>query len=236
METKAKALGLAVDESKLASLYSYCRILGEYNEHTNMVAKADLESLINNHLLDCLSLVPYTDQTPYNKPKLVDIGSGAGLPGLILALWLPELRVTLVDSIAKKCRFLSKAVEELGLGDRVTIFCGRAEDLAHDDSHRERYALATARAVSNISIVLELTLPFLNKGGLLLGQRSAQQAVDEEPLVETTAEKLGGKFRSLELLNAEVLEKNLALLIVEKQSRTAVQYPRPLPQMKKKPL
>lgn len=239
--------GLA--EESLASLYAYCQALQRYNEHTNLVANSEMSVLLKEHLLDALNLLPWirkqltqltegvkgTEELRLEHPvkKLIDIGSGAGFPGMVLAIAAPWLQVTLVDSIGKKCRFLESTCEELELGKRVEVLCERAELIGHDRRFREHYDFATARAVAALPMVAELCLPFLKSGGFLLAQRSKKQALLEVGEAEAYSAKLGGKLQDTVYFEPDLLGREFALLILMKVKTTPRIYPRSAAKMKK---
>jgi 16S rRNA (guanine527-N7)-methyltransferase len=206
--------------------------LQTYNEHTNLVSNADADVVIRNHILDALSLVRLIPNASSPK-RLVDIGSGAGFPAMILALVLENLSVVLIDSVGKKTRFLLEAASALGVSDRVQVENARAEEMAREREYRERFDLATARAVGKLDLVVELTLPFLKLGGLLLAQKSKAQLSDELEDGRHAASLLGGTIKSLDQLDAEVLGRELVVVCVDKQKPTPPKFPRPTSQLKK---
>lgn len=217
-----------------AALLKYCSALQEYNEHTNLVANADLPVLLKEHVLDSLSLLPWIRGTAKDKSAaLVDIGSGAGFPGMVLSIAVPSLKTTLIDSIGKKCRFLESAVEELGLQKRVYVQCERAEIIGQDKKFRGQFDFATARAVGALPIVCELALPLLRSGGRLLAQRSKRQAGEEEALADAYASRLGGTLDGIEHFEPDLLGREFSLMVIRKQKPTPAMYPRSAAQMKK---
>jgi 16S rRNA (guanine527-N7)-methyltransferase len=237
-----------------SQLFAYCQALQRYNEHTNLVANYESSVLLKEHLLDSLNLLPWTkrrllpvsqnvakDETesgaegnvnPANK-SLIDIGSGAGFPGLVLAIAAPWLRVTLVDSIGKKCRFLESTCAELGLNKQVRVVCERAETIGHDKKFREKFDYATARAVGALPMVAELCLPLLKTGGLLLAQRSKKQALLEAGEAEAYASRLGGNLQETVHFDPDLLGREFSLLVLMKVKTTPRMYPRSAAKMKK---
>lgn len=215
------------------NLLHYCRLLQDYNEHTNLVAKSELPILLKEHLLDALKLLPFISGFP--ESRLIDVGSGAGFPGMVLAIANPQLNVVLLDSIGKKCRFLELVAVELGLQPRLKVVCERAEVLAHRKGERESYDFATARAVGALPVVAELCLPLLDMGGLLLAQRSRKQADEEESIAESCVNRFGGELREVVDFKPDLLGREMTLLVIEKKSKTAPAYPRSAAQINKKP-
>lgn len=201
--------------------------------HTNLVANDNLSVLLKEHLLDSMQLLPWLKPSRSSQLKLVDIGSGAGFPALVLAICRPDLQVTLLESIGKKCRFLEEAAEELGLDKRVRVICQRAESTAHESRFRERFDFATARAVGSLPMVAELCLPFLKTGGLFLAQRSKRQANEEADYADDYASRLGGHLKEIVNFKPDLLGRELSLLVMEKLKTTPLRYPRTAAEMKK---
>lgn len=221
-----------LSDRQIVAIRNFLSHLRSYNEHTNLVSNADEDVVVKNHVLDALSLVHLIpDRT--KALRLVDIGSGAGFPAMILALVLENLSVLLVDSVGKKTRFLSETASTLGIASRVQVENTRAEELSKQKKYREQFDLATARAVGKLDLVAELTIPFLKVGGLLLAQKSESQLSDELEAGRHAASLLGGKVARIEKLNREVLERDLVVVCVSKEKPTPAQYPRATAQLKK---
>lgn len=236
----AKYLGLEISDGAIALIRRYLRILQAYNQHTNLVAKAAPDVVIRDHVLDALTLVPLLDakmtligMEKRQSPSLVDIGSGAGFPALILAMIMPALHVTCIDSIGKKTRFLEMAIEELQLTERVSVINARAEEIAHDRSMREHFDFATARAVGSLALVAELALPLVRRGGFLFAQKSREQIKVEMPSAEKALAAFGGQVLAVTDVDKNVVDRDLCILLIEKRQPTPAQYPRPTAQLKK---
>lgn len=212
-------------------LFEYCMLLQAFNEHTNLVSNASLEVVLKEHVLDSLSLLALAGLSLKNA-ELIDIGSGAGFPGMVIAIASPSAKVVLLESIGKKCRFLEDTAEKLGLKRRVEVCCARAETVGHDPDYRQTFDLATARAVGALPVVAELTLPFLKVGGVLLAQRSKRQIDLEEPDADAYFARLGGKLVDTIHLPPDLLGRELAVLKVRKEKATASRYPRTASQIK----
>ena len=214
-------------------LFTYCRLLQEFDAHTNLVANSSYPVLLKEHVLDSLQLLPWIQANPKPTPRLIDIGSGAGLPGMVLAIARPSMKVTLVESIGKKCRFLENTIAALEMSDRVTVVCERAETIAHFRKFRELYDFATARAVGALPVVAELCIPFLQVGGSLLAQRSKRQATEEQAETDAYASKLGGELLETIHFDPDLLGRELSMLRIEKVKHTMRWYPRSASQMKR---
>ena len=167
----AAAVGATLDEEQIAALARFRDLLLEWNERFNLTAIREPASVERLHLVDTLGLLRVVGQVELNGARLVDIGSGAGLPGLALAVIAPGLRATLIEATGKKVDFLEAAIDALGLRGRVDTLHGRAEELAHRGDLRERFHLATARAVAALPALVRLGLPFLRVGGRLLAAK-----------------------------------------------------------------
>lgn len=233
---KTSKLGLVLDSDFNEKIEQYCRLLREYNSHTNLVGKDDLMTLLNEHVLDSLTLIPLINELAIKHPKLIDIGSGAGFPGMILPLVNSSLQVSLVESVAKKCRFLELTIPALDLQDRISIHCDRAESVAREPNMRNSFHFATARAVSSLPVVTELCLPFLKKGGWFLAQRSDKQIESELPDSLKFITQLGGKVVRQHKIDCSVTGRNLQILVIEKEKDTPALYPRSPAQIKRSQL
>lgn len=220
---------MTIDAQAFERIQLYCSQLQKYNAHTNLVGNDELGVLLKEHILDSLALLPLLSKTSgpsASAKRLVDIGSGAGFPALVLSIVEDSLSTLLIESIGKKCRFLSQVSETLGLSDRVRILCDRAETAAHNNVFRESFDFATARAVGSLNLVSEFCLPFLKKGAYLLAQRSEKQVNEELQNSQDFISKLGGKVVEQYRPDAEVIERKLVVLIIEKVSSTPNVYPR----------
>lgn len=203
-----------------ARLAAYGALLLEANRHVNLTGAKDAAALLD-HLLDALTLAEDIDG------ELIDIGSGGGLPGIPLAL-VTGAHVVLVEAAAKKAAFLTRAVAELGIAAEVVT--GRAETVAHDSRWRERFAVATARAVASAPSVAELTVPFLRTGGKALLQRGSLSPA-ERRAVEDAAPMVGATFSGERQLGGE-----RRIIVLTKTAPTPGRFPRRSGVPQKRPL
>lgn len=227
LEAGARALGVALDDAQLGRFRRYGALLLDWNERMNLTAITDPAEVQALHFLDALALVPairaWCDAAGYDDPTLIDIGSGAGLPGLPLKIALPRLRVTLLDATGKRVRFLQAVIADLGLRG-IGAVQGRAEEVARDGEWRERFDLVTARAVARLPTLLEWCLPFARPGGLLLAPKAGDLAA-EVAEGRRAAAILGGRVDDPRPAPLRELPGR-ALILVDKVAATPPRYPR----------
>lgn len=223
----ADRLGVVLDAEAAERFNRYRDLLLAANEHVNLTRITDPDDVESRLFADSLSLLPHIAVT---STRLLDIGSGGGVPGLALAISRPDLRVTLLDATAKKVRFLAETADALGL-DNVLALQGRAEELAHDRHHRERYDVVTARAVARLVTLVELALPFLAIGGrAILPKGSA--AAEELAEARYAIGLFGGRAR--QLVETEI--EGTTLVVIDKRKPTPSAYPRNTGVPNKRPL
>ena len=236
LASAADAMGAPLPCGALERLARYRELTAAANARFNLTSPAALADIERVHFLDALSLVP---RLPRGATSLVDVGSGGGFPGLVLAIALPALRVTLVEASAKRAVFLRETAAALGVAARVEH--GRAETLARAPELREAFDAATARALGALPVVLELTLPFLRVGGVLLAQRGAD-GEREAREAANAALLLGGSVRSVESAGGGAPvelpqgERGKMVVVVDKTAPTPAAYPRGVGRPAKRPL
>ena len=221
---------LSFTEEQLAQFTRYYKLLVETNKVMNLTAITEPEEVAVKHMVD--SLLAYEDGM--QGKTLVDVGTGAGFPGVPLKIYCPSLKVTLVDSLGKRLRFLQQVIDELGLkGIRCEHL--RAEDAGRSKKHREQYDYVTARAVARLSVLSEYCLPLAKKGGqfiALKGSRFAEEIEEGEAAVKI----LGGKIISAEPVKLPGLDDGRAIIKIAKIKATPAQYPRKAGTPEKQPL
>jgi len=223
----ASRLGVTLDAEAVERFEQYRDLLLAANERFNLTRVTDPEEVEIRLFADSLSLLPYVLE---NAHSLLDIGSGGGVPGLALAIARPDLSVTLLDATAKKVRFLGETADALGL-DNVFAIQGRAEELARDRHHRERYGVVTARAVARLVTLAELALPFLAVGGRAILPKGLAVA-EELHEARYAIGLLGGRAQPL----VETLIEGTTLVVVDKRKPTPPAYPRTTGMPNKRPL
>ena len=233
MASAVARLGVALDAGQQRTFERYAALLTEWNERVNLTAIVEPSEIAMKHFLD--SLTGLAARRWRTGERLVDVGSGAGFPGMALAIALPELRVTLVESVGKKVRFLETAAVELGL-TCVRVVNARAEELAHDPAHRGQYEVATLRALRGLATNLELLLAFLRLGGDALVYKGR---VDEElGAARRAAEALGaqiGEIVPTSGLGVGQLLPGRWLVLARKVRPTPARYPRRSADMRRRP-
>ena len=207
---------------QVMSLITYEKELLEWNQKFNLTAIRDVESIRVKHFLDSFSCVlAWQGNPPHN---LIDVGTGAGFPGLALKILYPNMKLTLVESVGKKAMFCQHIVSVLGL-EHVNVVQARAEDLGHNSQHRERYDWAVARAVANLSVLSEYLLPLIERNGMMLAQKG-ESGPAEAQSAEQAIKILGGKLKQLIPVNLPGVADDRYLVLVEKVAATPHNYPR----------
>ncbi|MBM4463566.1 MAG: 16S rRNA (guanine(527)-N(7))-methyltransferase RsmG [Chloroflexi bacterium] len=231
----AEKLGLALSAEQVRQFQLYYEELVEWNKRINLTAITDYDEVQVKHFLDSLTLVSALQDMPWAKGEfaLLDVGTGAGMPGIPMKLILPRIRLVLLDSVAKKTAFLKHIVGKLGL-EHVEVVTGRAEEVAHQPDYREKFELVVSRALSRLSTTAELTLAFCRQGGFFIAQKKG--AIEEELRQAALAiDILGGRVKDVRMVDLELLGGR-SLVIVEKVSPTPDRYPRRTGVPAKRPL
>jgi len=218
------ALNIACDERTAERIAVYHELLADWNTRMNLTGDTDFETSLDRHYTDCLAPLKYAQLFPQNA-SLIDVGSGAGFPGLPLAIARPDLQVTLLDSLMKRITFLSAVVEELGL-ENVRLVHSRAEDGGRDAKLRERFDLAVARAVAPLPVLSELLLPFVKVGGRMICYKGPSAQEELEAGQKAAHIVGGGNLEHYPVAIPSQPEWQHCLLTCEKKVKTVRQYPR----------
>lgn len=208
-------------------------MLRSSNASASLMSDGALADVLRGHVLDSFTLLPLIRRANLHEGRLVDVGTGGGFPGLVLAIAEPSLRVTLMDATRKKTEYLERVCGELRLD--VDVLHARAEDAAHDPALHESFDVAVCRALGPWPVVLELTLPFCKTGGVLLGQRGSDAPSEAVAQAETAA-LLGGRVTGVEQVGVETGLENRHVITVEKVESTPPRYPRKAGIPAKRPL
>lgn len=205
-------------EEKLEDLYKYMQGVLEWNEKINVTSITDEKMFIVKHFLDSLTVSSIIEE----KKSIIDIGTGAGFPGVPLKIMNEDKRITVIDSINKKLNIIRDLTEKLNLTN-LEIIHTRAEDLANKKEYREQYDIAITRAVSNFSTILEYMLPFVKVGGLAICMKGPNYK-EELNAGKKAIEILGGKLKEIKTIKIDEEERNL--IIIEKKECTPKKFPR----------
>lgn len=225
LKSAAKELGLELTPAQLEQFDSYYRELIDWNKRVNLTAITGYEEVQLKHFLDSLTIIlAWPPQVAEKGFRLIDVGTGAGLPGIPLKIAFPEIKLVLLEATAKKADFLRHIVQKLGL-DSVEIVVGRAEDVAHQPRYREKFDLVLSRAVASLPTLVELALPFCAVGGSFIAQKKG--AIDEEiSRANKAISLLGGSLREVKKVALSSLPNERYLVIIDKLLPTPEQYPR----------
>ncbi len=231
-EKDLAALGVELSRKQIEQFLIYYEMLVEWNEKINLTAITDYDEVMKKHFIDSVSLIKAYDVS--KSSTLIDVGTGAGFPGLALKIAYPNLQVTLLDSLNKRILFLNAVIEKLGLKG-ITALHGRAEDFAKPDKLRESFDLCVSRAVANLSTLSEYCLPFVKVGGKFISYKS-EKIAEELPAAENAIFVLGGKEGeqiSFLLPDSDIYRN---LFVIEKIKKTPKKYPRKAGLPAKEPL
>lgn len=222
-------IGFNITEEQLNSLDIYCKFLLEYNSHTNLTAIKEEDQVYLKHFYDSITFIKAIDLNNIN--NLIDIGTGAGFPGMVLKILFPNLEVTLLDSNNKKIKFLEELSEKLNL-TKINFFHGRAEDFCI--KNRESFDIVTARAVSNMTTLTELCMPLVKLKGYFIAMKGSNEDEVKESL--DAIEILGGQIEENIKFNLPIEESGRQIVKIKKLKNTPKEYPRRYEKIVKTPL
>lgn len=223
-------LKIELSGEQKSQFLDYYELLTEWNSFMNLTAVTEFPEVVTRHFLDSLSLVNV------EKPegRLIDVGTGAGFPGIPLKIAFPELEVCLLDSLNKRVKFLNAAIEKLGL-KKIKAVHGRAEDFGKNPNYRESFDLCVSRAVANLNLLSEYCIPFVKKGGLFVSYKSGNVG-EEAKNAEKAAEILGGKIEKTEFFRLAGTQMQRSFVCIRKIKPTPKKYPRKAGVPAKEPL
>ncbi len=232
MKTAADEVNIQFDEKMYDKFIKYMRLVQEWNQKINLTAITEDEEFIKKHFIDCIKA--FKSDELKNAKTIIDVGTGAGFPGMPIAILRDDIEVTLLDSLNKRVNFLNLVVKELGLKNVTTIH-SRAEDGARKKELREKFDIATSRAVANMAVLSEFCLPYVKVSGYFVALKGP--AIEEELAnSEKALETLGGRLLRVDETVVEGTDLNHNIVIVEKIKQCPKVYPRKAGTVAKKPI
>ncbi len=221
----AEKLGLPLSQEQVRQFEDYWREMLDWNRRVNLTAITGYEEVQVRHFLDSLAIYSVLDiSRSHENLNILDVGSGAGLPGIPLKIALPETKLTLIEATGKKTEFLNHIVRILRL-ENVAVVTGRAEDLAHNNEYRAGFNVVISRAVASLATLVELTLPFCPTGGTVIAPKKGDIGKEIKEALKAI-ETFGGSLREVILVELDDLIDDRYLVIIDKVSPTPDKYPR----------
>lgn len=230
LTTAVAGFQLEISEEQLKQLELYYQLLKEWNNKINLTAITDPQGVAVKHFADSMSLLHYID-IPQNA-RVLDVGTGAGFPGVVLKIMRPDIRLTLLDSLKKRFLFLEDLLAQLDLS--ADFLQGRAEEYGQDLDLRESFDLVVSRAVAQLNILSEYCIPFVRLSGRFVPFKGNNQ--DETDSAKTAVQKLGGKIKAIYTFDLAFDGGSRSLIEIEKEQPTPAIYPRNNGKIKSKPL
>lgn len=230
LKIEAERTGVLLDDTALERFDRYAEMIVETNKKLNLTAITEPTEILYKHFVDSLSLLSVVDFPA--GASVIDVGTGAGFPGVCLLIARPDLKITLMDGTNKRLAFIAEVLDELGLNAEILHM--RAELAGKDKNYREKYDIVTARAVANMNTLSEYCMPFVRVGGVFAPMKSVK-ADEEIASSEKAIHILGGKIEEVKHLNLDNCGER-CIIITKKISQTPPKYPRASAQISKKPL
>ena len=230
MQEKSSELDINFSVEQLEKFYRYMELLIEWNEKMNLTAIIEPNEIILKHFVDSLTIIKYLK----NAKTLVDVGTGAGFPGIPVAIMMPNLEITLVDSLNKRLIFLEEVIKELKLTN-VKLVHSRAEEFGQNKMYREKFDIATSRAVANLSTLSEYLIPLVKINGNIISMKAAQ-AEEEIEQAKNAIKELGGKINKIEEFNLPQSDIGRTIILISKEKQTPNKYPRKAGTPNKEPI
>ena len=222
LKIAATEYGLNLTEDQISAFNKYYELLYEWNKKINLTAITEPKDVAIKHMVDSLSC--FKADLFKENTSLIDVGTGAGFPGLPLKIFYPSLKLTLLDSLNKRVKFLQLVVDELGLKD-VEIIHARSEEAARNKKYREKFDLATARAVARLPIICEYCLPFVKDGGTFIALKGRQYE-EEATQAQKAIKVLGGEISDIMPVKLPEIDDKRAVIYIKKIKSTPKTYPR----------
>lgn len=220
MKEKSRVLGVCFFMEQLDNFYKYMQLLIEWNEKMNLTAITEPKEIILKHFIDSITILKEIK----DGESLVDVGTGAGFPGIPLSIMNPSLKITLVDSLNKRLIFLQEVVNQLKL-ENVEIVHARAEEFGQNKKYRETFDIATSRAVANLSTLSEYLIPLVKLNGRVISMK-ASDADTEINEAKKAIDVLGGKIQKIDKFELPQSDIGRTVIIIDKKKTTPAKYPR----------
>lgn len=221
---------IMLNDKQAEMFYKYMELLLDWNQKINLTAIIEQDEIILKHFIDCITILPYLNE----KDRIIDVGTGAGFPGVPLKIMKENAEIVLMDSLNKRIKFLNEVIENLKLKN-INAIHARAEELARDKKHREKYDIATSRAVAKLNTLLEYMLPFVKVGGKCICMKSSN--IEEELEESKKAIKIFGgeieEIKEVPIANTDIIRK---IVIIKKVKATPKEFPRKAGTPTKKPI
>ncbi|MGB2827613.1 MAG: 16S rRNA (guanine(527)-N(7))-methyltransferase RsmG [Dehalococcoidales bacterium] len=224
LESGAKKLGLCLTPRQLEQFQVYYQELIDWNRRLNLTAITDYDEVQVKHFLDSLTVVQALKLPLSKGVKLIDVGTGAGIPGIPLKILLPEIELVLLDATKKKASFLEHITEKLKIKN-TGVVVGRAEEVAHRPEYRQQFDLVLSRAVAELSALVELTLPFCAIGGRFIAQKKGDLKAEVQS-ARRAISLLGGELADMKRVELSEFSDKRWLVVIDKVGETPAQYPR----------
>lgn len=219
-----KELNICLEPKQEEQFLKYYDLLIEWNSFMNLTAITEFSEVVKKHYVDSVSLIKAVPDLPEKSYTLIDVGTGAGFPGIPLKILFPDLKITLLDSLNKRVTFLKEVISSLGLKEIEAIH-GRAEDFAKPGKLRESYDLCVSRAVADLSVLAEYCIPFVRKNGLFIAYKS-ENALDELDNSQNAIKILGGEYEEKKEFILPNSDIKRILFLIKKKKDTPVKFPR----------
>lgn len=234
LQKQAQEIGIVLTDKQINKFQIYYDMLIETNKVMNLTAITELDEVITKHFVDSLLLAKVYPEVMKQNCKVLDLGTGAGFPGIPLKIAFPSLQITLMDSLNKRVKFLQSVIDELELCDIEAVH-GRAEEAARNTAYREQFDLCVSRAVANLATLSEYTLPFVKVSGMCIPYKSSE--VEEEVKEAGKAiQVLGGKLTAVKKVTLPGTDIERSFVMIEKKKPTPKAYPRKAGTAKKEPI
>lgn len=230
LEKYLKELNIELNEKQINGFYKYMKLLIEWNEKINLTAIIEPKEIILKHFVDSLTINKYIEKNA----KLIDIGTGAGFPGIPLKILRPDISVTLIDSLNKRINFLNEVIKEIRL-EKIETIHSRAEEIGKNVKYREKYDISTSRAVANVATLSEYLIPLVKENGKCIYMKGPD--IEEELLNGKKAiNVLGGEVKKMEEFNLPKTDIKRTIIIINKIKKTPNNYPRKAGMPAKEPI